>query len=229
MPQPPEFLICYCRLVPDLLRLPNGDAASSPSSGPNVPHRPPKWIRGRIASQLSGPHTNKFLKTRWLGSAPGPAPAPRQTPTHAAAATAAAATATESASPASSASAAAPAATAADSASAAASAAAATAASAAAASAASAASSELKQGPRLVDTFFFEKVECSQGDVGYLLLTYGKRLNRRCGRRWHTRYRFAGRRSRCSQGYPGKAKYRQRRLCSLYFSALHSRHELLHP
>ncbi len=225
MPQPPEFLIGYCRLAPDILRLPNGDAASSPSSGPNVPHRPPKWIRGRIASRLSGPHTNKFLKTRWLGSAPGPAPTPRQTPTHAAAATAAAATATESASSASSASAAAPAATAADSASAAA----APAASTAAASAASAASGELKQGPRLVDTFLFEKVECSQGDVGYLLLTYGKRLNRRCGRRWHTRYRFAGRRSRCSQGYPGKAKYRQRRLCSLYFSALHSRHKLLHP
>jgi hypothetical protein len=202
----------------------DGGAASSPSSGRNVLHRPPKWIRGRIASQLSGPHTNKFLKTRWLRSAPGPAPAPRQTPTRAAAATAAAAAA-PSASSAASAADAAPAATAADSASAAA----ASAASAAAASAASAASSELKQGPRLVDTFFFEKVERSQGDVGYLLLTYGKRLNRRCGRRWHTRYRFAGRRSRCSQGYPGKAKYRQRRLCSLYFSALHSRHELLHP
>ena len=202
MPQPPEFLICYCRLVPDLLRLPNGDTASSgssPSSGRNVPHRPPKWIRGRIASRLSGPHANKFLKTRWLGSAPGPAPAPRQTPTHAAAATATAAAAPSASSAASAASAGA--APAADST-------AASAAAATAASAASAASSELKQGPRLVDTFFFEKVECSQGDVGYLLLTYGKRLNRRCGRRWHTRYRFAGRRSRCSQGYPGKAKYR---------------------
>ena len=206
MLQPPEFHMCYLNLAPDILRLPLYNTVSVTLTLSGVPYRAALTAHNRIRAgslRFSPAPTTALFKLGCLRSAPGSATTPRQAPSsNGAAAAAATAAATPPASSSASASTDSASSAAADPASAAP----ASTTSAAAASASTASTGEMKHGPGLLDAFFVEKVECSQGDVGYLLLTQSKSLRRRRGRRRHTRYRFAGCRRRCSQGQPCKAQ-----------------------